>query len=175
MIGIEKSLSLKEFKIIFDRLYKRLCFFANKYVNDISLSEDIVQEVFIKVWEKNPYFENQDKTEGFFYTAVRNKSLDFLRSKYAKDVKPYPSEKLEILQSDRHFMTEVFVIETSTLFENAINTLPAKNAEAIRLSLKAYTNKEIADEMDVSVDAVKKYKKLAYKEFRKTLGHLRVK
>ena len=175
MIGTTNRLNLREFEKIFDRLYDRLCLFANKYVNDVDHSEDIVQEVFIKVWEKKPSFESQDKVDGFFYTAVKNKCLNFLRTKYAKDFKAYPSEELEILQSDKYFMTEVFITETSAIIDNAINALPPKCREVMRLSFKGYINKEIADVMSVSVDAVKKYKKIAYKEFRNTLGHLRIK
>jgi RNA polymerase sigma-70 factor (ECF subfamily) len=174
MFRIKNSLSLREFEKIFERLYDRLCFFANKYVKDVNHSEDIVQDVFIKVWEKKLYFENQNKTDGFFYTAVRNKCLDFLRTKYTKDFKAYPTDELEILQTDVYFMSEVVQTETSALIEKAINSLPDQIAKVMRLSLEGCTNKEIAIKMNISVNTVKSYKKNAYIKFRETLGHLTI-
>tara|TARA_R110002049_G_scaffold138053_1_gene298062 strand:- start:257 stop:784 length:528 start_codon:yes stop_codon:yes gene_type:complete len=174
MFETKKNLSLREFEKIFERLYDRLCFFANKYVKDVDHSEDIVQDVFIKVWEKKLSFENQNKTDGFFYTAVRNKCLDFLRTTYAKDFKAYPTEELEILQTDTYFMFKVVQTETSALIEEAINSLPDQIAKVIRFSLENCTNKEIAEKMNISVNTVKSYKKNAYIKFRKTLGHLTI-
>tara|TARA_R110002050_G_scaffold24083_3_gene64271 strand:- start:27266 stop:27793 length:528 start_codon:yes stop_codon:yes gene_type:complete len=175
MIGTKKNLSLREFEKIFNRLYDRLCFFANKYVKDVNHSEDIVQEVFIKVWEKKLSFENENKADGFFYTAVRNKCLDFLRTSYVKNFKAYASEELEILQTDAYFMSEVVKTETSALIETAINSLPDQIAKVMRLSLQGCTNKEIAEKMDISVNTVKSYKKNAYIKFRETLSYLTIK
>ncbi|GAA3613131.1 RNA polymerase sigma-70 factor [Flavivirga amylovorans] len=166
------ELTMKEFENIFNRLYESLCLIANKYVNDLDLSEDIVQDVFIKAWENKVPFKNKNKIEGFFYTAVKNKSLDFLRSKYAKDVETYSSEGLETLQTERYFLRESVIIETSSLVERALELLPDKCAEAMRLSIESYTNKEIADEMDISVNTVKDHKKVAYKKLRKMSGYL---
>lgn len=169
------ELTLKEFEKIFNRLYESLCLFAYKYVNDLERSKDIVQDVFIKVWEDRVLFKNKDKIEGFFYTAVKNKSLDFVRSKYARDVEAYPSEEMETLQTENYFLSEAIIIEASDVFERALKLLPNKCAEAIRLSIENYTNKEIAEEMSISVYTVKEYKKRAYKKLRKTLGYLRIK
>lgn len=169
------ELTLKEFEDIFNRLYEALCLFAHKYVKDLDRSEDIVQEVFIKVWEDKVPFKNKDKIEGFFYTVVKNKSLDFLRSKYAKDVEAYPLEDMETLQKESYFLREAIVIESSNLVERVLKLLPNKCAEAMRLSIESYTNKEIAEEMNISVYTVKEYKKTAYEKLRKSLGYLRVK
>ena len=170
---INKILSLREFDFFFNRLYSPLCLFANTYVNDVKDSEDIVQDVFIKVWEKKIFFENQNKVEGFFYIAVKNKSLDFLRSKHAKDFKAYSNGDLEILQKENHFIKEIVIIKASILIENAINSLSPKCAVAMRLGFKGYTNKEIAVEMEISIETVKRHKKIAYKVLRKTLGNLK--
>ncbi|GAA3613138.1 RNA polymerase sigma-70 factor [Flavivirga amylovorans] len=170
-----RQLTLKEFENIFNRLYDSLCLFAYKYVNDLDLSEDIVQNVFIKVWEDKVSFRDQDKVVGFFYTAVKNRALDFLRSKYAKDVKAYPSQDIETLQTEHYFLSEAIVLETSDVIERTIQLLPNKCAEVIRLSLEGFTNKEIAEEMNISIYTVKEYKKNAYQKFRETLSYLRIK
>ncbi|MDO5970415.1 RNA polymerase sigma-70 factor [Flavivirga aquimarina] len=164
------ELTIKEFENIFNRLYELLCLFAHKYVNDLNLSKDIVQDVFIKVWEDKGVFCDEDKIEGLFYTAVKNKSLDFLRSKYAKDVKAYPLEDLETMQTENYFLSEVIIVETSNAIERALESLPSKWVEVMRLSIANYKNKEIAEEMNISVYTVKEYKKKAYRKLRKILG-----
>lgn len=169
-----RELTLKEFEKIFNHLYDSLCLFAYKYVNDLDLSEDIVQDVFIKIWENKVSFSDKDKIVGLFYTAVKNKSLDFLRSKYAKDVKAYSSQDLETLQTESYFLSEAIIIETSDVIERTIKSLPNKCAEVMRLGIENYTNKEIAEEMNISIYTVKEYKKMAYQKFRKTLGYLRI-
>ncbi|AUP78043.1 RNA polymerase sigma-70 factor [Flavivirga eckloniae] len=170
-----RKLTSKEFEEIFNRLYDSLCLFAHKYVNDLGVSEDIVQNVFIKVWEDKVVFRDEDRIVGFFYTAVKNKSLDYLRSKYAKDVKAYTSEDLETLQTENYFLSEAILIETSDVIEKTMKSLPNKCAEAMRLSIENYTNKEIAEEMNISIYTVKEYKKMAYQKFRKALSYLRIK
>ena len=168
------ELTLKEFKNIFNREYVKLCELAHKYVKDSDCSEDIVQNVFVKVWENKNHFKNKDNIEGYFYTSVRNKSIDFLKSKYAKNVKAYPVEDLEILQTEDYYLSEVITIKTADIIDRAIESLSNKCAKAIRLSIESYTNREIAEEMAISIHTVKEYKKKGYKDLRKKLAYLRV-
>ncbi|GAA3622272.1 sigma-70 family RNA polymerase sigma factor [Flavivirga jejuensis] len=170
----EYELTLKEYENFFNRRYKSLCLFANEYVNDLDDSEDIVQNVFIKVWEDKVSFKSKDKIESFFYTAVKNKSLDFLRSKYVKNVNTYPLEDLEALQTENYNLPEAVILETSDIIERELKALPSKAAKAIRLSIENYKNKEIAEEMNISIHTVKSYKKESYQKLRKTLSFLRI-
>ena len=167
------ELTSDEFENIFERLYEPLCILAYKYVNDIGYSEDIVQNVFLKIFEDKVAFSDKNKVDGFFYTAVKNKSLDFLRSKYAKDIKAYSAEEMEALQTEEYYLSEVTTIKTLDIIKKVIKLLPNKCAEAIRLSIEDYTNKEIAEEMNISIYTVKEYKKTAYKKLREALAYLR--
>ncbi|TGV03615.1 RNA polymerase sigma-70 factor [Flavivirga rizhaonensis] len=175
MIEENDRLSLGVFEKIFNRLYSPLCLFANKYVNDVNYSEDIVQEVFVKAWEKGLYFEDLDKAKGFFYVAVKNASLNFLKSHYSKSVKAHPPENLEILQTENYFIKETVILEASALVEKAIEALPPKCREVMKLSFEGLTNQEIANKLGISFETVKSYKSDAYKKLRKDLAHLRIK
>ena len=95
-------MNLKRFSIACMRHYAS---FANNYVDDLSLSKDIVQKVFLKIWEDQIVFHDRKKIDEFFYTAVRNKSLDYLGSKYAEDFKAYPTEGLKTWQKEDYFIT----------------------------------------------------------------------
>lgn len=164
--------NLKGFNELFDSLYARLCLFANGYVNDTDLSEDLVQEVFIKVWEKKPILFEHIHAKAYLYRAVRNRCLNYLKSKRRwlinKSVDP---EQLDI-ESEDFFDTSMFTVETYSALYNALDMLPKKTAKVIELTLKDYSNNEIADELSVSTSTVRTQKSLAYQKLRKLLNGL---
>jgi len=163
-------MDIDEFKVIYKSLYPSLCLFAKNYLSDLQTSKDAVQEVFIRVWEKDVNFSNENAAKGYLYTAVKNKCLDILKSKYVRviDVQ-YDLEEFELLESDRFFYKEVVRTETSYLIEKAMNSLPYRCSQIIKLSLKNYTNQEIADSLSLSINTVKAQKKIAYKKMRPLL------
>ncbi len=170
--GKEHTLTLVQYKSLFDTLYAPLCVFANKYLNDLEVSKDIVQDVFIKIWEDKISYLNENAVKSFLYTLVRNKSLDYLKSRQYKVTDHYPAAEIEKLETEAFFLSEVLFIETATIVENAIRTLPDKCAQIIRLGIREYTNAEIAKELDISINTVKTQKKIAYQKLRNSLSHL---
>lgn len=163
------QLSLKEYRKLFDTLFVSLCVFANKYLNNLDVSKDVVQDVFIKVWENKIEFKNENTIKSYLYTAVKNKSLDYLKSKRVKTTDNFSTTDIEKLDSKTYFLREVVIEETSSRIENAINTLPQRCAQIIRLSIKEFTNPQIAEELGISINTVKAQKRIAYKRLRPLL------
>ena len=79
-------LSLKEYKNLFEKLYSSLCLFANKYLDNLELSRDIVQDVFIKIWEDKIEFNDENTIKSYLYTSVKNRCLYYLKSKNHKSL-----------------------------------------------------------------------------------------
>ena len=163
------KLSLKEYRKLFDKLYASLCLFANRYVDDLEVSKDIAQDVFVKIWEDKVAFNNENNTKSYLYTAVKNKSLDYLKSKRYKSTEKLSTDQIELLQTEPFFLREAVIIETSQIIDNAINTLPIKCGQIIRLSIKNLSNSEIASELGISINTVKAQKKIAYKRLKPLL------
>jgi RNA polymerase sigma-70 factor (family 1) len=163
------KLTLKEYKSLFDKLYTSLCLFANNYLKNLEVSKDIVQEVFIKIWEDKIEFQNENNIKSYLYTSVKNKSLDYLKSKYVKTTEHFSISEMEKLETEPFFLREVVILETSSIIENAIDTLPNKCAQIIKLSIKDFTNAEIAEELGISVNTVKTQKKIGYKRLKPLL------
>lgn len=163
------QLSLIEYRKLFDTLYTSLCIFANKYLDNLDASKDVVQDVFIKVWERKIEFEDESTIKSYLYTSVKNKSIDYLRSKHYKKNENRTIEDIEKLNTEAFFLKEAVISETSSLIENAINTLPNRCAQVIRLSIKKFTNPQIAEELGISVNTVKTQKRLAYQKLRPLL------
>ena len=162
-------LSLKEYKNLFEKLYSSLCLFANKYLDNLELSRDIVQDVFIKIWEDKIEFNDENTIKSYLYTSVKNRCLDYLKSKHHKSLEYYSINEIERLETEHFFLREIVVAEASSLIENAINTLPNRCAQIIRLSIKDFTNAQIAEELNISINTVKAQKKIAYKKLKPLL------
>lgn len=155
------------FKGLYKSLYPSLCLFAKSYLTDLQASKDVVQEVFVKVWEKQLTFTDENRAKAFLYKAVKNKCLDVLRSKYVRVMDmQLKVEEIEWLESDDFFYKEIVRIESSLIIEKAMNSLPYRCSQIIKLSLKNYSNQEIADILSLSVNTVKAQKKIAYKKMR---------
>ena len=173
----KENFSHTKYKHFFEGLYPQLCVFAYRYLNDLETSKDLVQEVFVKVWEDKIAFQNENHRTGFFYKTVKNKCLNLLKSKRYRLTESYELAKPEVYDNDNEafFISEAVVIETTAVIEQAINTLPDKAAQVIRLSIKDYTNKEIARQLTISINTVKDHKKVAYLKLRGLLSFLTVK
>ncbi|MGA9639239.1 RNA polymerase sigma-70 factor [Flavobacterium sp.] len=163
------SLSLKEYKVLFDTYYTSLCLFSNKYLKDIEASKDVVQEVFVKLWDQQIVIENDNAVKSYLYTCVKNKSLDYLKSKTFNSCQQLSDKELEVYESDSFFEKELFLEEVERMVDIAINKLPYKCKEIIKLSLKGFKNNQISEELSISINTVKTQKKIAYQKLRPVL------
>lgn len=164
-----KTLILKEYKYIFDTMYTSLCLFANKYVENLEVSQDLVQDVFIRIWEERIAFKSDKAIKSYLYTAVKNQCLDYLKSAYVKTTQSLDAEDISKWETDSFFYREVVVSETNQILEKAIKTLPEKCAQIIKLSIKGMSNPEISEELGISLNTIKLQKKIAYKRLRPLL------
>ncbi|MGB3343648.1 MAG: RNA polymerase sigma-70 factor [Aequorivita sp.] len=165
--------NLEGYKSLFETLYPPLCLFANKYLNDMDTSKDIVQEVFIKIWEKQPVFTNTNTTKAYFYTTVKNHCLNYLKSKHYKTIANAATLDIELPQSEDYFFAELVSAEIYAQLYKAIDTLPKKAAKVITLSLNKYTTNEIAEELNITPSTVRTQKSLAYQKLKGLLAPLK--
>ena len=163
---------IKGLKHLFDSLYPALCLFANKYLDDMELSKDLVQEVYIKLWERKIRWTNYSRAKAYFYTSVKNRCLDRLRSKKNKMFIDDSVEALKDLESEDYFFSQMVTVETYDRLYKAINSLSSKTSKVIQLSLNGYTTNEIAEELASSPSTVRTQKTIAYQNLKKILGQI---
>lgn len=135
----------------------------------MEVSKDMVQDVFVKIWEDKVEFQNENTIKSYLYTSVKNKSLDYLKSKRVKSTDHFSTSEMEKMETEPFFLREVVIVETSSIIENAINSLPQKCAQIIRLSIKDFTNAEIGEALGISINTVKTQKKIAHKRLKPLL------
>ncbi|MDO3694300.1 RNA polymerase sigma-70 factor [Wenyingzhuangia sp. chi5] len=147
----------KVFKTFFDRHYEELVKFANGYLFDKDASEDIVQEVFIYIWENASKIKIETSLRGYVFTMVRNRCYNFLKS-----IKI--TESYEYLDFNIGLVTE-YVFDSTNEDEKKIvyhqmlkivDALPERMQQVVKLKfLQNYKYSEIADELGISINTVK--------------------
>lgn len=158
-----------DFESCFKELYPSLCSFAFQYLKDRNLSEDVVQEAFVKLWDKYSQFDQFYKVKAFLYITVRNGSINQLNSIKVVD-KYYNTTKDNPIEKDADFEMQIIENEVNMLLYKAIETLPSQTQKIIKLSIENKKNQEIADQLNISIDTVKTLKKRAYKALREELS-----
>ncbi|WP_299577348.1 sigma-70 family RNA polymerase sigma factor [uncultured Sunxiuqinia sp.] len=144
--------------------------FASKYIADVAICEDIVQDVFLAFYEKPRSFENLFQVKSFFYTSIRNHCLDHLKHQKVKD--KYKEFQLKEDVEVDFFFAEILRVEAFNLVYKEVNKLPDAMKQVLLLALKDYSNSEIAEQVGIAVSTVKTHKARAYKILRKNLDSL---
>ncbi|WP_372753091.1 RNA polymerase sigma-70 factor [Labilibaculum sp.] len=155
------------FEKIFELYYRSLVVFAQKYVIKIELAEDLVQEVFVKFWEKRNSIKDVETLKAFLYISVRNKSLNELR--HQKNVEKYEREMIAIKSEESFFSNHLIEEETSRLVFQAVNKLPEQTRVVFNMSLSGIKNAQISEELNLSISTVKYHKMKAVLSLRQQL------
>ena len=73
------------FKAVFDAHYRRLVLFANSFLLDLSAAEDIVQTIFLNLWQKGFDNKSASSIQAYLYAAVKNRCLNEIRDQNVRD------------------------------------------------------------------------------------------
>lgn len=155
------------FKLIFDTYYKSLSLFIQKIILNAEQSEDIAQEVFIKIWEKRILFSNTLALKAYLYQAAKNKALNVIEHEAVK--KRYQDRILYVEKTENFFFQHFIEQETNRLIMHTVDKLPPRAKEVLYLNLEGHKNQEIADHLQISINTVKTHKASAYKFLKENL------
>ncbi len=163
------SFSEKELNSLFDAYFDRLSYFAFKLIKDHDLADDMAQEAFIKYWQMRELVENSPVSiKNFLYTTVKNACLNSIR--HEKVVSSYASGLPGEPVSEATVMDTIITAEVLDSLLSAVGSLPEPYQKISRLAyLEGKKNQEIADELGMSVNTVKKQKQKALEMLRSRL------
>ena len=159
----------KAWKELFDSYYGALCNHCFRIVSEKMTVEDIVQDVFVKLWESNVSFANEQALSAYLYKAVTNNALKYLRDMNAEQ------EKLREWQETEQNMTEddfssVVREEVLRKLRELIDLLPEDRRKIILMGMEGMKGEEIAEKLGISINTVKQQKYRAYKFIKERLG-----
>lgn len=153
------------FELVFNFYYSGLVVFADQIIKDTSISEDIVQSVFMKLWETRETIDIRS-FRSYFIQCVKNRCIDHLRSQQVKAKFDNRVPESDYLVMDEDLWTKT---ELSELIEQSVESLPPRCREIFRMS--RYENLKIAE----IADQLKISKRTVETQISKALKILRVK
>lgn len=149
------------FKHLYDVYYRRLFLFAQSYIQDVSISEDIVQDLFFNLWEKREELLITSSLSSYLFRAVHNRSIQYLRHKKVSEIYENDQQtklkEAEIMYhaSTDYIFTEVKLNEIEKIVRQTFETLPERSKEIFSLSRDHIaTNKDIADKLKIDIKTV---------------------
>ncbi|MBB4034330.1 RNA polymerase sigma-70 factor (ECF subfamily) [Dysgonomonas hofstadii] len=171
------------FSEIYISYYSKLLRFAREYVVVNEDAENIIQDVFVKLWERQDSLHLIDNINAYLFRLVRNKCLDYLRHKLStekcnKSVQNTFEMELNLKIQSLDRFDETFVSEKNMekIVSDAIDSLPNKCREIFLSSrIEGLKYREISERFNISVNTVENQMSIALKKLRiKLKDHLSV-
>jgi RNA polymerase sigma-70 factor, ECF subfamily len=154
------------FDVIYDRYWEKLLVYVVKVIKDKEEASDILQDVFVSLWNRRAELSKIECLSAYLFTAVRYKTLVYLKKVATK------SKLMTILPESfsdlRNSSEELYYAkELSRLIDREIESLPSKMKQIFVLSRREeLSHKEIAQALHISDKTVRKQIQNALKVFR---------
>jgi RNA polymerase sigma-70 factor (ECF subfamily) len=164
--------SEKAFTVIYDRYYYAVARTGMKYLQDTKLTEDLIQEIFTKIWTHREQFTGVQHFQSYLYTMVKNLALLYIKN-VAREVaakENFSRRKAESENNIDNYLTEK---EYDHLVAQAIAELPVPHQKVFKLAkIDGVNRSEIAEQLKLSQQTVDNYLVLAVKSIKHRLRHV---
>ncbi len=163
----------RAFECIFKAYYPSLSYYALKLTGSKLASEDIVQNVFIRLWKNRNRFDTIPALKSFLYLSVRNGSFDekkrvTLRHNLVKKI----AKIQNMVPLSEKELAHVLDAETLGILYRSILMLPPACRKVIMMSLSGRKNAEISQILNISINTVRAHKQKALMKLKDTIPHL---
>ena len=156
------------FENLFRESYRPLTAYAFRFVNDLPTAENMVQDVYLKLWQNRHQLMITTSLIHYLFRSVRNQSLNYLdKAKVRSEYLRMQIERKHDNEDYSAFYPEIGLLDK---IETAINALPVKRQEIFRLAREeGLKYQEIADRLNLSIKTVEAQMTLALKQLRESL------
>jgi RNA polymerase sigma-70 factor, ECF subfamily len=161
---------IREFERLFVKYFEPLCHFAFKFLKDMDLAEDIVQEFFYNFWKNREEFSLKLSLNSYLYRSIRNNSLHLLghlaiRQKYADELKNEINEQTYSIEQDGPEINEI-----NKAIDETLRQLPERCSRVFKMNrFEGKKYREIAEILSISIKTVEADMGKALQIFRKSL------
>lgn len=167
----------KDFEQFFKSHYNDCLKFAYNLVNNNQAdAEEIVQDVFLKIWEKREEINIQSSLKAYLFISIRNKAYEFHRKRkvlpniISDDLIPNNLPSNKWYEEDRGRVKEL-----ESALNSALSALPEKCRQVFLMSRQdSLTYKQIASQLDISVKTVENHMGKALKTLYVSIKHLMI-
>lgn len=161
------------FELVFNANFSPLIAYAMRFLDEREEAEEIVQDVFVKFWDKCAELAPGSSVKSYLYRSVHNTCLNYLKHQKVKDT--YRQYVIGFLEHTAEMTTEERdpdLLRQEILAE--IDNLPPRCSEIFKLSrLDGLKYHEIAEHLDISIKTVEVQMGKALRVLREKLAHLK--
>ncbi|WP_353182843.1 sigma-70 family RNA polymerase sigma factor [Parapedobacter lycopersici] len=148
------------FSALFYAYYNQVGEFVQLLTNSRAATEEILQDVFTKIWVDREMLPQINRFDAYLFVLCRNHTLNYIRRMAAERRRQEEfARQLETDAATRETEQEAY----SQLVDRAVQLLPPQQQKVFSLRRNGFKNPEIARELQLSIESVKKYQHLAMK------------
>ncbi len=157
------------FEILYNDFVHKIYCFTKRYISRESEIEEVVQEVFIKLWEYRMNLRTDKSINGYLLTITKNTIFNKFRKNlnhqtYCNYLIKHQKDHQNIVHNDIHY------IELKQLVDAAIEKLPPQRRKIFVMSrINGFAYKEISHKLGVAEKTVEAHIRLAIRDIRKTI------
>ena len=160
------------FDQLFQEYYRSLSVFALKYISDLEVAKEIVQDLFVHLYENRKSLFISTSLESYLYQSVRNRCLNQIKQQKTQ------KKHLDQYQSEQESTVDLEDLIRETELEHhifkVVSSLPPQCQNIFNMSrVKGLSNSEIAEQLNISKRTVETQISNALKVLREKLGNLR--
>jgi RNA polymerase sigma-70 factor, ECF subfamily len=153
----------RTFEKLFKEFYAPLCYYSRQITHDNFLSEEIVQDVFHKIWQDREITTIHSSFKSYVYQSVRNLSINEFKKKSTlkSSVNKTASDEIwkyliDNTESNDFIIEKITSTDTARTIDHAIGALPSQCRLVFQLSrIENKSNEEVAVQLDISVNTVR--------------------
>lgn len=151
---------------IYNKFWKELYVTAFRRLQSEENTEDILQDLFLSLLEKDVDLDNQQSARAFLHTRLKSRIIDFYRKEAARAA--YGDQQPNVDEPDAVYADSLLLTrELQAVVQQEIDKLPTKMREIFRLSREeSLSNEEIAVRLDISGKTVRNQLSTALKQIR---------
>jgi RNA polymerase sigma-70 factor (ECF subfamily) len=170
------SLQLKHhdearFRELLDQYFLRLRRFAASFLKEDALAEEIVMDVFLKLWERREKLDQIENLTTYLFVAVRNLCYNFLRKSHQSHTNSLEDLEVELVRYENTPEDDLISEQTLETLNSAVEKLPAKCKMVFKLLREeGLSRKETAQVLGISVNTVDNQIAIAVRKIGETLG-----
>ena len=149
-----KTGKMDSFNYFFDYYYSGLCVYAKNFTGDLNTSEEVVQDVFVRFWEKRQNIEIESSVRFYLFKTVYNQCMNLLKHKKVElnYILNQKNREDNLYEEQWSLYNET---ELRQALDNAISKLPQRCREVFVLSrFENLKNKEIAEKLGITEKTV---------------------
>tara|TARA_B100000609_G_C17190659_1_gene422282 strand:+ start:634 stop:1200 length:567 start_codon:yes stop_codon:yes gene_type:complete len=157
------------FKSVYDTYKKRIYGFCINNGQSKEDAKDVLQEVFIRIWTQRSQLQEKVKLESYLFSIARNVIVDKYRAMLKKKVAD--EYQIYLMTPTNNTENDVYFGELKQEIEKTFESMPEMRKLVFQMSrFKGYSNKEISEELGISLRTVESHISKALQAFRNDLG-----